>query len=211
MHPTESIPESLRSARVARGLSQRELGKRVGLPQSHISKIEAGRTDLKLSSLVELTRALGLEMKLVPRSALTAVDSLISGANPEPDPEATRRALDRIRRGQQAASRLAGIESIKPDLIRIQQNLAALQNHRFNRPDLAALSKALEPLDLVRKRFAQLDLPAERLGNLVGGFVTPLDTSARSLDALREHFAASRAAASVKPRPAHSLDDDGDE
>ncbi|WP_346659337.1 helix-turn-helix transcriptional regulator [Bradyrhizobium sp. 164] len=48
----------IRTAREAIGLSQRDLSARITVPQSHISKIESGGADLRLSSLVELARAL---------------------------------------------------------------------------------------------------------------------------------------------------------
>ena len=47
----DSIADSFKSARLAKGLTQKELGRRVGMPQSHISKIESGGVDLQLSSL----------------------------------------------------------------------------------------------------------------------------------------------------------------
>ena len=53
----QEIAASLREARIAKALTQKELGQRVGLPQSHISKIEKGAVDFKLSSLVEIARA----------------------------------------------------------------------------------------------------------------------------------------------------------
>jgi transcriptional regulator with XRE-family HTH domain len=70
----EEIAASVREARIAKALTQKELGQRVGLPQSHISKIEKGTVDLKLSSLVEIARALDFEITLVPRKALPAVE-----------------------------------------------------------------------------------------------------------------------------------------
>lgn len=73
----ESVSRSLRDARTTRGLTQRALGDRVGLPQSHVSKIEQGIVDLQLSSLAELARALDLEIRLVPRPLLSAVDGVI--------------------------------------------------------------------------------------------------------------------------------------
>lgn len=72
----EHITEQLKEARERKGLSQRELGKLVGVPQSHISKIESGAVDLRLSSLVELARALDLELTVVPRKSLAAVHSI---------------------------------------------------------------------------------------------------------------------------------------
>ena len=73
----QDIAAGIRAARTAKGLTQRELGQRVGLPQSHISKIESGAVDLQLSSLVEIARALDLELKLVPRRVLPAVEATI--------------------------------------------------------------------------------------------------------------------------------------
>ncbi len=71
------IADQLKAEREARGLSQRALGKLAGVPQSHISKIENGTVDLRLSSLIELARVLGLELMLVPRKALPAVKSIV--------------------------------------------------------------------------------------------------------------------------------------
>lgn len=50
------------------GLSQRELSERSGLTQAQISRIENGIVDMRISSLVALTRALGLELSLDRRS-----------------------------------------------------------------------------------------------------------------------------------------------
>ena len=77
MSAIEPMIRQLRKARGARRLSQRALGAKAGLPQGHISRIEAGEVDLKLSSLVELARALDLEPMLVPRRQIKAVDAII--------------------------------------------------------------------------------------------------------------------------------------
>ena len=78
--PIEHITTALKEARKAKRLNQTELGKRVGLPQSHISRIEQGQVDIKLSSLVELARVLDLELTLVPRRLVPAVSSIIRNA-----------------------------------------------------------------------------------------------------------------------------------
>lgn len=86
----EHIADVLKAARLNKGLSQRALSKKVGLPQSHISKIENGIVDLQASSLIELSRVLDLELLLVPRRLIPGVQSIIrSGAmmiseSPEP-------------------------------------------------------------------------------------------------------------------------------
>lgn len=73
----KEIAGKLRAARQARGLSQRALSQMSGVPQGHISKIEKGAVDLRLSSLIELARVLDLELTLVPRKALPAVQSIV--------------------------------------------------------------------------------------------------------------------------------------
>ena len=74
--PLQPLVDQLKAARERKGLSQRALGDRVGLPQSHISKIETGAVDLQTSSLIEIARALDLELTLIPRSTLPAVRAL---------------------------------------------------------------------------------------------------------------------------------------
>lgn len=72
----EAIVSRLKEARERNNLSQRELSKLAGVPQSHISRIENGEVNLRLSSLIELARVLGLELALVPRSAMSAVNAI---------------------------------------------------------------------------------------------------------------------------------------
>ncbi len=83
MYSTEHVIQALKLARAQRRLSQRELGAKAGVPQGHISKIENGTVDLKLSSLVALARILGLEVMLVPRKLVPAVETLARSGGPE--------------------------------------------------------------------------------------------------------------------------------
>ena len=75
--------QALKEARLARGLSQAELGAMVGLPQSHISRIESGAVDVGISALLEISRSLGLEPIAVPASLVPAVRSLLRPASPD--------------------------------------------------------------------------------------------------------------------------------
>lgn len=74
---TEQILESLRESRISKGLSQRELSVRSGVPQSHISKIESGGVDLRISSLIALARVLDLELFVAPKKSVPAIKSII--------------------------------------------------------------------------------------------------------------------------------------
>lgn len=88
IYSIEHLVETLKKARQAKGLSQRALGKKVGVPQSHISKIESGLVDLQASSLIEIARSLELEPILVPRPLIPLVQSLLrnSGKSDKPRP-----------------------------------------------------------------------------------------------------------------------------
>ncbi|MGI2176504.1 helix-turn-helix domain-containing protein [Shewanella basaltis] len=78
---TEQILGSLRDARIRKGFSQRELSARSGVPQSHISKIESGDVDLRMSSLIALARVLDLELFVAPRKTVPAIKSIIRSSN----------------------------------------------------------------------------------------------------------------------------------
>ncbi|MHC8508268.1 MAG: helix-turn-helix transcriptional regulator [Rhodospirillales bacterium] len=77
----KSLPESLRreikDARRARGWSQLALGKKAGLAQRHISGIETGKIVSRYDTLIEVLRALDLELAVVPRDFLPVVQALI--------------------------------------------------------------------------------------------------------------------------------------
>ena len=59
----------LQEARRRAGLTQTELARRAGVPQSTVAKIERGRREPTLSTLERLVRAAGFElrMQLAPR------------------------------------------------------------------------------------------------------------------------------------------------
>jgi transcriptional regulator with XRE-family HTH domain len=75
----KQIGQNLQHARTARGLTQAELGTLVGLPQSHISKIERGETDLQWTTLEQIANAVGLSVVLVPTGLVPVVESLTKG------------------------------------------------------------------------------------------------------------------------------------
>lgn len=73
------IVKSLKKRRLELQLSQSEFGSKMGLPQSHISKIEQGATDPRLSTVTEMARLLGQELILAPAELLPAINALING------------------------------------------------------------------------------------------------------------------------------------
>lgn len=58
----KQIGAIIRRARRKAGLTQTELGKRIGLRQATVSKLEAGEPATRLSTLLDALTALGLEV-----------------------------------------------------------------------------------------------------------------------------------------------------
>lgn len=77
------IIEQLKSARQQQGMKQSELGKKLGLPQSHVSKIEQGANDPRLSTVMDMARVLDQELVLIPRQMVSAVRALLKGEGEE--------------------------------------------------------------------------------------------------------------------------------
>lgn len=53
------IGEQLKDERIRAGLTQEQLANRIGTKKSFISRVENGRADIQLSTLVKLFRGLG--------------------------------------------------------------------------------------------------------------------------------------------------------
>jgi transcriptional regulator with XRE-family HTH domain len=131
-HPyaVQQLAQTLREARIARGLSQRELAERASLGQSRLALIEAGGVDLRTSTLVQLARALDLELVLAPRRVLPAVQSLTES--------------------QPRRSQESGRHSVRGTPIRllrhIQRHLTALERTHPSSTELAHAKSAVQAL-----------------------------------------------------------------
>ncbi|SKB26631.1 helix-turn-helix domain-containing protein [Sphingopyxis flava] len=193
-----TLAETLKKARHARGLTQAELGARVGIPQSHISKIEKGSVDIKLSSLTEIARALDLEVTLVPRRALRAVESSVRAFG---GADETSRAIAALDEQLELAER---IERKFPELIETEsfgRAVRSLRNLQYTPPAWRALDEALRPARELGKSleaFAEATALARRLS-----------TATTALRSLRNE-AAHRPALPAPQRPAHRLDEEDD-
>jgi transcriptional regulator with XRE-family HTH domain len=73
----EDMRRTLKEARKKRRWSQRALGARVGLTQTHISGIESGKIVPRYDTLLELVRVLDRDLLMVPRALVPVVQSLI--------------------------------------------------------------------------------------------------------------------------------------
>lgn len=84
-YKTEHITQQIRAAREAKHMTQRELSARSGLTQSHISQIERGTMEPGLASLVEVARALDLEIVLAPKKLMPAIGNILDSASARSD------------------------------------------------------------------------------------------------------------------------------
>ena len=186
----------LRDARENNGLSQRDLGAVSGIPQSHISKIEKGVVDLRLSSLIELARALDLELALVPRAAVPAVQSIVRSAASASDGKRTRLALRDLNRFERAVARNRSALPFTPDEVAaLQQQLRIISHFYLSEPDRKIIQSAHKALRSYLRDH-------EDLSNL-------RQTFARLKD-LRNRIAHRPALLPAPVRPAYTLDDDED-
>ncbi|HUN74684.1 MAG TPA: helix-turn-helix transcriptional regulator [Steroidobacteraceae bacterium] len=129
-YAVRQLAQTLKEARVARGFTQRELAELAGFGQNRLALIEAGQVDLRTSTLVQLARALDLELVLTPRRVLPAVQSLT---------------------GNQASRwQDSGRRSVRGTPIRvlrhIQQHIAALERTHLSSDELTKVKSAVEAL-----------------------------------------------------------------
>ena len=153
---TEHIATTLKNARAAKGLTQRALSGLAGLPQSHISKIESGAVDLRLTSLIELARALDLELTLVPRNSLPAVNAIVRSTAARPSrvgkhDVATRREWERL---QATLNRALQDNPTNPELAQLQRVIRDLKHLRPIPIDIDWLRDANKSIDLLISRRA---------------------------------------------------------
>jgi transcriptional regulator with XRE-family HTH domain len=215
-YATQDIIDALKSAREAKGLSQRALSKRTGVPQSHISKIENGGTDIRLSSLIELARALDLDLKLIPRKAVPAVNnvvrSTVQAAPASPAIKELNRSLDTVKNLRVVYPGLSELKNL-------QDSFQTLKNLRIVGKELEALrdiGKPIRELQQTCKNFAEGGRrSAEQLKAIQDAAKIPTE----QLQALREAATAAQRLRNQlvhaipeqpSPRPAYRLDDDGE-
>ena len=85
-YTVKSIAELLTNARKKKGLTQKQLADLLGLPQSYVARIEAGKTDLRTSKLIEIARLVDLQVFFINRHELPMVEWALAD-----DPEMNRR------------------------------------------------------------------------------------------------------------------------
>lgn len=78
----QPIGETLAAQRRQLGLTQSAVAKRAGIAQTYLSKIEHAKIDPRISTLLDIARAEGLELVLVPSEIVPAIRSML-GQQPD--------------------------------------------------------------------------------------------------------------------------------
>lgn len=174
MNPlTAHIAMALKEARERQSLSQRELSARSGVPQAKISRIEREGADMQITTLISLGRALDLEVELVPRKAMPAVETIVrSTTTTISDPGKSFRQLRlALQKVDAAHIPAATLDKIMSDL-RTLANLpgaseAGAEAKKFaawlastNAPDLETLNRHAAALARWRKQLLDAPPPA---------------------------------------------------
>jgi transcriptional regulator with XRE-family HTH domain len=193
-YQNESLIAQTREVREASGVSQRALSERAGLTQSHISQIESGKMEPGLSSFIDMTRALDLELMLVPKRLVPAVLSLVKAqATPDMHIHAGQPNDKRFARADRLVKKMKQLYGSSADLDRIEETL------RF----LRRVSLGDQEMQVVRDLIARLE--RYQASDQAAPIVRDI---AQNLQRLRNSIAHGR---STEPRPAYSLDDGGED
>lgn len=177
-YEAEKLAATLKAARERKGLSQRELSARAGVPQSHISKIETSGVNLKISSLAAIANALDLEITLVPRKAIPAVKSISRSVDDVPRPSSDiRKELARIDKQLNHIGKL----NIDTDAVaKLQRHLKNMQQFQNLITDAGALRGITQTLKLAERSAGKIALhqaaaQMEDLRNALAKLEKPLE------------------------------------
>ena len=88
----KNLAEQLKRERMRKGYSQKKLAQLAGLEQSRVSQIEHG-AEVTVSTLKEISRALHLELVLVPKRLLSAVEYVVREQDDDKGEEPRRASL----------------------------------------------------------------------------------------------------------------------
>ncbi len=193
-YKSEDLIREIRDRRTDAGISQRALAARSGLTQAHISQIETGTLEPGLSSFIDMARALDLEIMLVPKKFLPAVQGILRQTSTEQStPQDGEAALREIGRGERLVIKQKQLYGSSADLDRIADALRFFRHAPLRKPDLQIVTGAINKLRRYQASPQSKDIVA---------------AIATDLQQLRNRVVHSPSEA---PRPAYAIDDEDDD
>jgi transcriptional regulator with XRE-family HTH domain len=144
---SEHLVQEMKGRRTAARISQRALSDRSGLTQAHISQIETGSLEPGLSSFINMARGLDLEVVLVPKKLLPAVQGILRQTSTEQSsPQAGEAALREISRGERLVAKQKQLYGSSAYLDRIADYFRFFRHVPLHKSDLETVSKAIAAL-----------------------------------------------------------------
>jgi transcriptional regulator with XRE-family HTH domain len=193
-YKSEDLIREIRDRRTDAGLSQRALAARSGLTQAHISQIETGTLEPGLSSFIDMARALDLEIMLVPKKFLPAVQGILRQTSTEQStPQEGEAALREIARGERLVIKQKLLYGSSADLDRIADALRFLRHAPLRKPDLQIVTHTINKLRRYQASPQSKDI---------------LAAIATDLQQLRNRVVHNPSEA---PRPAYAIDEEDDD
>ncbi|MDR6873583.1 transcriptional regulator with XRE-family HTH domain [Bosea sp. BE125] len=186
----EDVISALHEARQAAGLSQRALSGKAGLSQSHISQIESGMLEPGLSKLIQIARALDLELMLVPRKMVPAIKNITASSGPER--ESPTFALKEIERAERILKKQLALHGTSVSLDRAFEALRFFRHAPVTPADVKAISDGADHL----KHNRDSRYSAQILHSLAYEWMLRRNRLAHGV--------------SEEPRPAYASDEDDD-
>lgn len=186
----EEVINLLQEARSSAGLSQRALSEKAGISQSHISQIESGTLEPGLSKLIQIARALDLELVLVPRKMIPAIKNLTAVSRPER--ESPTFALKELNRAARIIKKKQVEFGDSALLDRMQSDLQFFRHVRLSPADLNMIRRDADRL----KSLMADEASSSRLRNIAREWTLRRNTLVHG--------------PSDGPRPAYAIDEDDD-
>ena len=189
----KDIGEAIQKERERRGLSQRAYAALTGATQPRVSKIENGEIDPRVSTLIEFARSLDLDLMLVPRQHVPAVNAIISKKPRSSEERATQSALQRLN------NNVIELQARFPDneaLTKLQQTVRSLSNFNLGGEDAMRITKIADAVKSIE------DEPAA---------INSLKNHINQLRRIRNEVVHSISSDAGERRPAYRLDEADDE
>jgi len=147
-YKSEHLVGQVREVREAFGLSQRALSDRTGQTQSHISQIESGKMEPGLASFIDMARALDLEVVLVPKKLLPAINGLMRAqATPDMRIHAGQPNDKRFARAERLVKKLKSLYGTSADLDRIDEYLRFLRRVNLSDGEMQVVRGEMDRLE----------------------------------------------------------------
>lgn len=207
----DQILKSLREARQRKGFSQRELSAKSGVPQSHISKIENGDVDLRVSSLVALARVLDLELELVPKKTVPAVKSIVRSSTSADLVNAQKmiqREMDQYKKVIASVNQVSSFSN--SELEKLRKAVADIDRFKLDKSALKAIESSRVAIAEAMKQS-----PVNQLKEAVeqnSAIHDEIKKAVRQMSSLRNSLAHSNPVKeAITSTPAYSLDGGDDE